>query len=65
MDADLIALGILAVAVALGVGYAARYLYPRLDAPKESITSLRFLTALIVGILLALGIGLVLVGLLV
>ncbi len=65
MDVDLIALGILVIAAAICVGYAARYLYPRLDAPKESLTSLRFLTALIVGILLALGLGLILVGVLV
>ncbi|GAB7018481.1 hypothetical protein [Halostagnicola sp. A-GB9-2] len=65
MDVDLVALGILAIAVALGVGYAVRFLYPRLDAPEESLTSLQFLTALIVGILLALGIGLILVGVLV
>lgn len=62
MDADLIGLGILATAGGIALAYVARYLYPRLDAPKDSLASLRFLTALIVGILLVLGLGLILLG---
>ncbi|SFS68197.1 hypothetical protein [Halostagnicola kamekurae] len=62
MDADLIGLGILALAGGLAFEFAARYVYPHLDAPRESLSSLRFLTTLIVGILLVLGLGLFLLG---
>lgn len=64
MDADLIGLGILATGGGITLAYVARYLYPRLDAPKESLASLRYLTALIVGILLILGLGLIFLGVL-
>lgn len=65
MDADLVALGLLAIVVGIAVAVAARRLAPRLEAPEESFETLRFLTALITGILVALGLGLVLVGVLV
>ena len=63
MSTELIAFG--GVAILLGVGLLAvsRRLYPRLDIAEDALDSIRFLTALIAGVLLVTGLGLVLIGL--
>ena len=63
MSTELIAFG--GVAILLGVGLLAvsRRLYPRLDIAEDALESIRFLTALIAGVLLVTGLGLVLIGL--
>lgn len=63
MSTQLVAFGIIALALGIGVLVAARRLYPRLDVPEDAEASLRMLTAMIAGVLLLTGLGLVLVGL--
>lgn len=63
MNVELIAFGLLAIALAIGLLSAARHLYPRLELSADALASIRLLTALIVGILVVIGIGLVVVGL--
>lgn len=64
MNVELVAFGILALAVAIGLLSAARHLYPRLDLSSDALETVRLLTALIVGVLALMGLGLVVVGLL-
>ncbi|RQG98832.1 hypothetical protein [Natrarchaeobius oligotrophus] len=64
MNTELIAFGTIAIAAGVGLLYAARHLYPRLDLSEEGLASVRLLTALIVGVLVLAGLGLVAVGLL-
>nr|WP_160049054.1 hypothetical protein [Natrialba sp. INN-245] len=60
----MVAFGAIALAAGAGLLYAARQLYPRLDLSDDALASIRLLTALIVGVLLLGGAGLVLVGIL-
>ncbi|MCW8173116.1 hypothetical protein [Natrialba swarupiae] len=64
MNVELVAFGAIALAAGAGLLYAARQLYPRLDVSDDALVSIRLLTALIVGVLLLGGAGLVLVGIL-
>lgn len=63
MSTELLAFGISALALGIGVLVGARHLYPRLDIPEDAESSLRLLTAMIAGVLLLTGLGLVLIGL--
>ncbi|MFA9425998.1 hypothetical protein [Natronorubrum sp. A-ect3] len=63
MNAELLAFGASALALGVGVLVAARRLYPRLELPDDAESSLQLLTAMIAGILLLAGLGLVLLGL--
>ena len=63
MSAELLAFGVSALALGIGVLVAARRLYPRLEIPEEARSSLQVLTSMIAGILLLTGLGLVLIGL--
>ncbi|SIS08946.1 hypothetical protein [Natronorubrum thiooxidans] len=63
MSAELLAFGVSALALGIGVLVAARHLYPRLELPADAESSLELLTAMIAGILLLAGLGLVLLGL--
>lgn len=63
MNAELLAFGLVAIALGIGVLMAARRLYPRLDLPEDAQSSLQLLTAMIAAILLLTGLGLVLLGL--
>ncbi|QFU81629.1 hypothetical protein [Natronorubrum aibiense] len=63
MNAELLAFGASALALGIGVLAAAHRLYPRLEVPEETEASLELLTAMIAGILLLTGLGLVLLGL--
>nr|WP_230198689.1 hypothetical protein [Halopiger djelfimassiliensis] len=64
MNVDLVAVGILAVAIGIGFLAAARHFYPRLGLSEDSLASIRLLTALLVGVLVLTGLGLVAVGVL-
>lgn len=63
MSTELVAFGVSALALGIGVLMAGRRLYPRLDIPADAESSLQLLTAMIAGVLLLTGLGLVLVGL--
>lgn len=63
MNAELLAFGVSALALAIGVLVGSRHLYPRLELPDDAESSLQSLTAMIAGILLLTGLGLVLLGL--
>lgn len=63
MSAELLAFGVIALALGIGVLVAARRLYPRLDVPEDAQSSLQLLTSMIAGVLLLTGLGLVLIGL--
>ncbi|WP_323171020.1 hypothetical protein [Natrialba sp. PRR66] len=62
VNVDLVAFGIIAIAIGLGVLSAARHFYPRLDLTNDALATVRLLTALIAAVLLLAGIGLVVVG---
>ncbi|EMA32098.1 MULTISPECIES: hypothetical protein [Natronobacterium] len=62
MSTELIVLGAIVSAIAIGILTGARHLYSRLDLHEESLTSIRLLTALIAGLLLLTGLGLIVVG---
>ncbi|EMA30552.1 hypothetical protein [Halobiforma nitratireducens] len=62
MGTELIVLGTAVVAVGIALLVGARHVYPRLDLPDDALGSIRLLTALIAGLLLATGLGLVAVG---
>ncbi|MEY7850530.1 hypothetical protein AB7C87_15180 [Natrarchaeobius sp. A-rgal3] len=64
MNVELVAFGAIALAAGAGLLYTARHLYPRLDLSEDALASIRLLTALIIGVLLLGGAGLVLVGIL-
>ncbi|MFP8951962.1 hypothetical protein ACLI4Z_03170 [Natrialbaceae archaeon A-arb3/5] len=63
MNIDLVALGVLTLVVGGGLLSLTRFLYPRLDLSEDGVASIRFLTALLVGILIFTGLGLVVLGL--
>ena len=63
VNVELVAFGVLALAIAVGLLSAARHLYPRLGLSGDALETIRFLTALIVGILVLTGLGLVGIGL--
>ncbi|NUB90710.1 hypothetical protein HTZ84_14300 [Haloterrigena sp. SYSU A558-1] len=63
MSTELVAFGVSALALGIGVLIAGRRLYPRLDVPEDAESTLQLLTAMIAGVLLLTGLGLVLVGL--
>ena len=63
MSVQLLAFGVIALALGVGVLAAGRRLYPRLDIPEDAESSLQLLTSMIAGILLLTGLGLVLLGL--
>ncbi|SER70457.1 hypothetical protein [Natrinema salaciae] len=62
MDAELFAIGLATLTAGIAVLVAARRLAPRLDVPADVRRSIRMLIALIAAILVATGLGLVLVG---
>lgn len=62
MNVELVAFGVLALAVAFGLLSAARHLYPRLELSADALKPIRLLTALIVGILILTGLGLIVLG---
>ena len=62
MNAELVAFGVLTLALAAGLLWVARRLYPRLDLSAEALETIRLLTALIAGLLVLTGLGLVFVG---
>ncbi|WP_244510165.1 hypothetical protein [Natronobacterium texcoconense] len=62
MSTELIVFGALVVAVAIALLSVGRHLYPRLDLHEDELTSIRLLTALISGLLLLIGLGLVVIG---
>ena len=63
MSTQLLAFGVIALALGIAVLVAGRRLYPRLDIPEDAESSLQLLTSMIAGILLLTGLGLVLLGL--
>ncbi|MDQ2050109.1 hypothetical protein RBH26_06385 [Natronolimnohabitans sp. A-GB9] len=63
MNAELLAFGVGAIGLGIAILAAARRLYPRLDVPEDAEASLELLTAMLVGILLLTGLGLVLLAL--
>ncbi|WP_243641375.1 hypothetical protein [Natrarchaeobius halalkaliphilus] len=65
MNVELVAFGVMSIAVGVGLLSGVRYLYPRLDLTEGSLASVRLLTALIVGVLFLLGVGLIAVGILI
>ncbi|GAB3667429.1 hypothetical protein [Halopiger thermotolerans] len=62
MNVELIAMGVLAIALGVGVLSLARRLYPRLAFEADTMETIRLLTALIVGVLVLTGLGLIAVG---
>ncbi|WP_207890207.1 hypothetical protein [Natrarchaeobius chitinivorans] len=64
MNVELVVFGAFSIVAGFGLLYAARHLYPRLDLTDDALASVRLLTALIVGVLVLTGIGLVIVGIL-
>ncbi|RKD93478.1 hypothetical protein [Halopiger aswanensis] len=65
MNVELIALGVLVIALGVGVLSLARRFYPRLEFGTETMETIRLLTALIVGLLVLTGLGLIAVGIVV
>lgn len=63
MNAELLAFGVSALALGIAILVAARRLYPRLDVPEDAESSLQLLTAMLAGMLLLVGLGLVLLAL--
>lgn len=63
MNGDLIAFGLVALALGIGALVGARHLFPRLNVPTDTESSIQLLVAMIAGILLLIGLGLVLIGL--
>ncbi|ELY58991.1 hypothetical protein [Natronolimnohabitans innermongolicus] len=63
MNAELLAFGVGALALGIATLVAARRLFPRLDVPEDAEASLELLTAMLVGVLLLAGLGLVLLAL--
>ncbi|APX97110.1 hypothetical protein [Natronorubrum daqingense] len=63
MNAELLAFGLLSLATGIAVLVGARQLYPRLEVTADAESSLRLLTAMLAGVLLFAGLGLVLLGL--
>nr|WP_083822862.1 hypothetical protein [Halopiger xanaduensis] len=55
-------MGILAIALGVGLLSLARRFYPRLEFGADTMETIRLLTALIVGILVLTGLGLIAVG---
>ncbi|WP_306056163.1 hypothetical protein [Natronococcus wangiae] len=64
MSTELIIFGVMAIALGGGLLYVGRHLYPRLDLTRDALSTVRLLTAVIAGVLLLTGLGLVAVGLL-
>jgi hypothetical protein len=64
VSTELIIFGVIAIALGGGLLYAGRHLYPQLDLTRDALSTVRLLTAVIAGVLLLMGIGLVVVGLL-
>lgn len=62
VNVDLVAFGIIAVVIGFGVLSVARHFYPRLDISEDALATIRLLTALIAGVLLLTGLGLVVIG---
>lgn len=62
MSTELIVFGGFAILFGVGLLAISRRLYPRLDLADDAMASIRLLTALIAGVLLLTGLGLVLVG---
>lgn len=60
---ELIVFGMLSIALGGGLLYVGRHLYPRLDLSRDDLSTVRLLTAIIAGVLLLMGVGLVAVGL--
>lgn len=63
MSTELIVFGTFAILLGVGLLSAARRFYPRLDMADDALASVRLLTAVIAGVLLLMGLGLVLLGL--
>lgn len=63
MNAELLAFGLMSLATGIAVLVGARELYPRLEVAEDAESSLRMLTAMLAGVLLFAGLGLVLLGL--
>ncbi|MFC4436580.1 MULTISPECIES: hypothetical protein [Natrialbaceae] len=63
MSTELIIFGMAAIALGSGLLYAGRRLYPQLDLTRDALSTVRLLTAVIAGVLLLTGIGLVVIGL--
>lgn len=63
MNAELLGFGISALALEVGVLVGSHHLYPRLEIPEDAESSLQVLTAMLAGVLLLAGLGLVLLGL--
>lgn len=64
MSTELIIFGVISIALGGGLLYTGRHLYPRLDLTRDALSTVRLLTAIIAGVLLLTGLGLVAVGLL-
>lgn len=62
MNVELIAMGILAIALGVGLLSLARRFYPRLEFEADTMETIRLLTALIVGLLVLTGLGLIAAG---
>ncbi|OIB57701.1 hypothetical protein [Natrialba sp. SSL1] len=62
VNVDLVAFGIIAIAIGLGALSAARHFYPRLELSEDALATVRLLTAMIAGVLLLAGLGLVVIG---
>lgn len=60
---ELIVFGVISIALGGGLLYAGRHLYPKLDLTRDALSTVRLLTAVIAGVLLLMGVGLVVVGL--
>lgn len=62
MNVELIAMGVLAIALGVGLLSLARRFYPRLEFGADTMETIQLLTALIVGLLVLTGLGLIAVG---
>ena len=63
MNAELLAFGVSALALGIGVLVGSRHLYPRLEIPADAESSLQVLTAMLAGVLLLAGLVLILLAL--
>ncbi|ADD06526.1 beta-ketoadipyl CoA thiolase [Natrialba magadii ATCC 43099] len=62
VNVDLVAFGIIAIAIGVGALSASRHLYPRLELSEDAMATVRLLTAMIAGVLVLSGLGLVVIG---